>query len=95
MYSLFYVILIYIILKFRNFINIENVVFFSLLLKVPPAELEEILLNHPAVFDAGVTSVPDENAGELPIAFVVKQPGKYATKEEIINYVAGMLRMIF
>jgi acyl-coenzyme A synthetase/AMP-(fatty) acid ligase len=47
------------------------------------------LLTHPAVKDAGVVGVPDEVAGELPLAFVVKQPGSSVTKEDIIKYVAG------
>lgn len=55
--------------------------------QVAPAELEDVLLSHPAVLDAGVTSVPDETAGELPVAFVVKQPGKQVTNQEIIKYV--------
>lgn len=48
-----------------------------------------MLLTHPAVEDAGVIGVPDEAAGELPLAFIVKQPGAMLTKEEIIKYVAG------
>ncbi|KAJ9588695.1 hypothetical protein L9F63_018009 [Diploptera punctata] len=55
--------------------------------QVPPAELEDVLLTHPAVLDAGVTSIPDESAGELPVAFIVKQTGKQVTKQEIIKYV--------
>jgi len=47
------------------------------------------LLTHPAVKDAGVTGVPDEEAGELPLAFVVKQPEAYVTERELITYVAG------
>ncbi|PNF29545.1 Luciferin 4-monooxygenase [Cryptotermes secundus] len=56
--------------------------------QVPPAELEAVLLTHPAVKDAGVVGIPDEAAGELPLAFIVKQPGATLTKEEIIKYVA-------
>lgn len=56
--------------------------------QVPPAELEAVLLTHPAVKDAGVIGVPDEAAGELPLAFIVKLPGATVTKEEIIKYVA-------
>ncbi|KAL8945046.1 MAG: hypothetical protein Q9216_000030 [Gyalolechia sp. 2 TL-2023] len=41
-------------------------------LQVAPAELEAHLLTHPAVADCAVISVPDEAAGELPKAFVVK-----------------------
>ncbi|XP_069682668.1 luciferin 4-monooxygenase-like isoform X3 [Periplaneta americana] len=57
--------------------------------QVPPAELEAILLTHPAVKDVGVTALPDEKAGELPLAFIVKQPEAKVTKEDLINYVAG------
>ncbi|KAJ7599213.1 phenylacetyl-CoA ligase [Mycena floridula] len=42
-------------------------------LQVAPAELEGHLLNHPDIIDVGVTSVPDEYAGELPFAFVVME----------------------
>lgn len=41
-------------------------------LQVAPAELEAHLLTHPAVADAAVIPVPDDAAGELPKAFVVK-----------------------
>ncbi|KAL8851168.1 MAG: hypothetical protein Q9221_003888 [Calogaya cf. arnoldii] len=41
-------------------------------LQVAPAELEAHLLTHPAVADCAVISVPDEAAGELPKAFIVK-----------------------
>ena len=38
---------------------------------VSPAELEALLLTHPAVLDAAVIGRPDERSGELPVAFVV------------------------
>ncbi|KAL8996791.1 MAG: hypothetical protein Q9169_003760 [Polycauliona sp. 2 TL-2023] len=41
-------------------------------MQVAPAELEAHLLTHPAVADCAVISVPDDAAGELPKAFVVK-----------------------
>ena len=47
---------------------------------MPPAELEGLLLTHPAVQDAGVIGVPDEEAGELPRAYVVLKPGATATE---------------
>jgi 4-coumarate--CoA ligase len=39
--------------------------------QVAPAELEALLLTHPAVADAAVIGIPDEEAGEVPCAFVV------------------------
>jgi acyl-CoA synthetase (AMP-forming)/AMP-acid ligase II len=55
-------------------------------LQVAPAELEAVLLSHPAVADVAVIPSPDEEAGEVPKAFVVlKAP---ATAEELMDYVA-------
>ena len=39
--------------------------------QVPPAELEALLITHPEVADVAVIGVPDDEAGELPKAFVV------------------------
>ena len=36
-----------------------------------PAELEALIITHPEVADVAVIGVPDEEAGELPKAFVV------------------------
>ncbi|XP_033217318.1 4-coumarate--CoA ligase 1-like [Belonocnema kinseyi] len=55
--------------------------------QVPPAELESILLTHPKIRDAAVVGLPDEFAGELPLAFVVKKAGVQIRAEEIIKYV--------
>ncbi|MEP6954295.1 MAG: AMP-binding protein [Solirubrobacteraceae bacterium] len=43
--------------------------------QVAPAELEAILVEHPAVADAAVVASPDEEAGEVPKAFVVLSEG--------------------
>ena len=53
---------------------------------MPPAELEAVLLTHPAVADAAVIPCQDEEAGEIPKAFVVLK-GK-ATAEELMDFVA-------
>ncbi|PPQ86677.1 hypothetical protein CVT25_006752 [Psilocybe cyanescens] len=43
--------------------------------QVAPAELEGHLIDHPSVAEVGVIGVPDEYAGELPLAFIVlRQP---------------------
>ncbi|XP_074033582.1 luciferin 4-monooxygenase [Leptinotarsa decemlineata] len=57
--------------------------------QVAPAELEAILVNHPHVLEAGVVGLPDERAGELPLAFVVRKNGDDVTEKELQEYVAG------
>jgi acyl-coenzyme A synthetase/AMP-(fatty) acid ligase len=54
--------------------------------QVPPAELGAVLLSHPAVADAAVVPLKDEDAGEIPRAFVVLE-GE-ATAAEPMGYVA-------
>ncbi|CAH0727344.1 unnamed protein product, partial [Brenthis ino] len=56
--------------------------------QVSPSELEAIILQHPAVKDVGVTGAPDTLAGQLPTAFVVKQPNANVTEQEIIDFVS-------
>ncbi len=41
--------------------------------QVAPAELEEVLMSHPQVRDAAVIPVPDEVAGEIPKAYIVRE----------------------
>lgn len=54
--------------------------------QVAPAELEAILLSHPAIADAAVIPSPDEEAGEVPKAFIVLKAE--VSPEEIKEYVA-------
>jgi acyl-CoA synthetase (AMP-forming)/AMP-acid ligase II len=54
--------------------------------QVAPAELEAVLLSHPAIADAAVIPSPDEFAGEVPIAFVVLKED--ASAAAIIDFVS-------
>ncbi|KAJ8719773.1 hypothetical protein PYW08_011948 [Mythimna loreyi] len=54
--------------------------------QVAPAELENVLKEHPAVLDAAVIGIPDPVTGERPIGFVVFKPGVKATDTEIIEF---------
>jgi 4-coumarate--CoA ligase len=56
--------------------------------QVPPAELEALIVSHPKVLDVAVIGIPDDEAGELPKAFVVAAPGSDITAEELQEYVA-------
>lgn len=56
--------------------------------QVAPAELEGLLLSHPAIADTAVIPSPDEEAGELPKAFVVLKPGTELTADALMAWVA-------
>jgi long-chain acyl-CoA synthetase len=53
---------------------------------VSPVEVEEILLRHPAVAEAGVVGIPDATYGEEIKAFVVVRPGKRVNEDELIAF---------
>ncbi|XP_062110611.1 4-coumarate--CoA ligase-like 9 [Humulus lupulus] len=55
--------------------------------QVAPAELEHLLQSHPDVIDAAVVPYPDEEAGQLPMAFVVKRPGSVAHESLIMDFI--------
>jgi long-chain acyl-CoA synthetase len=58
---------------------------------VGPAEVEAVLCEHPAVADAGVIGKKDDEAGEIPKAFVQLRPNATATADELIAFVKGRI----
>ncbi|KAL3835441.1 hypothetical protein ACJIZ3_010177 [Penstemon smallii] len=55
--------------------------------QVAPAELEALLLTNPNISGAAVVSMIDEEAGEVPVAFVVRSNGSTITEDEIKQFI--------
>ncbi|WCJ38710.1 4-coumarate--CoA ligase-like 4 [Euphorbia peplus] len=56
--------------------------------QVAPAELEHLLHLHPDIVEAAVIPYPDEEAGQVPVAFVVRQSGSAIDESQIKNFIA-------
>jgi long-chain acyl-CoA synthetase len=55
-------------------------------LNVYPAEVEQVLMAHPGVKEAGVVGVPDSDRGQVIKAVMVLRPGIDLTKKQITAY---------
>jgi long-chain acyl-CoA synthetase len=55
-------------------------------LQVWPREVEDLLMQHPAVADAGVAGLPDKLHGEVVGAWIVREPGSKLTETELRNW---------
>ncbi|EHK97744.1 putative 4-coumarate--CoA ligase 2 [Glarea lozoyensis 74030] len=66
-------------------------------IQVPPVEIEGHLVAHPAVDDAAVVAISDEDAGERPFAFVVRSQkvmtdiDEKSLKKDISGYIQSTL----
>ena len=56
-----------------------------------PAEVENALLKHPAILEAGVAGLKDERKGEIVKAYVVLKPGENATEDQILQHCRNTL----
>lgn len=63
-------------------------------LQVPPAEIEAVLLQHPSIVDAGAIGIPDENAGEVPRAYVVLRPEAKLSEADVKEFVAEKVKIV-
>ena len=59
--------------------------------QVAPAELEAILLGHAEIADCAVIGQPDDEAGERPLAFVVRRPGSDLTEDAVKAMLVGQV----
>jgi len=55
--------------------------------QIAPAELEALLMEHPAVMDSAVIPKRDAESGEVPKAFILLRPEKEASIEELMRFV--------
>uniref|UniRef100_A0AC34FKN3 Uncharacterized protein n=1 Tax=Panagrolaimus sp. ES5 TaxID=591445 RepID=A0AC34FKN3_9BILA len=72
---------VYVIDRLKELIKVKGY-------QVAPAELEDILLSHHEIADAAVVGIPDDAAGEVPKAFVVRK-NERLTEQQIHEYVNG------
>lgn len=56
--------------------------------QVAPAELEALLVSHPEIMDAAVVPYVDEEAGEIPMAYVVIKSGSSISGEDVQSFIA-------
>ncbi|KAJ6431342.1 hypothetical protein OIU84_018763 [Salix udensis] len=56
--------------------------------QVAPAELEHLLQSNPDIIEAAVIPYPDEEAGQVPVAFVVRQNGRFIDESKIKDFIA-------
>ena len=55
------------------------------------AEVEAVLLDHPAVAEAALVGAPDETWGEVGVAAVISRPGAHASADELLAFCQGRL----
>jgi long-chain acyl-CoA synthetase len=58
---------------------------------VYPRDVEDALLEHPALEGAGVVGRPDELRGEEIVAFVSLRPGAALSPEELVEWARGRI----
>ncbi len=55
--------------------------------QIAPAELEALLMEHPAVMDSAVIPKRDAESGEIPKAFILLRQGQSASQEDLMRFV--------
>ena len=59
--------------------------------QVLPAELEAVILELEAVADCAVVGVADEDAGEIPVAYIAARAGRQLSADDICEHVASQV----
>jgi len=58
----------------------------KIFLQVSPTEIENVLIKMDGVADIAVVGIPDEKAGELPKAYIVRNAGSKISAEDVAEY---------
>lgn len=58
---------------------------------IDPGQIENALLQHPAVLSAAAVGQPDSYAGELPVAFVALKEGASATEVDLLAFIKPLV----
>ncbi|XP_057820940.2 probable CoA ligase CCL5 [Cryptomeria japonica] len=56
--------------------------------QVAPAQLEALLISHPEIADAAVIPFPDKEAGQVPMAYIVRKQGSTLSETTVAEFVA-------
>jgi long-chain acyl-CoA synthetase len=75
---------IYLVDRLKDMINVSG-------FKVWPREVEDVLYEHPDVFEVAVVGEPDEYRGETVVAYVSLNSAATATSEELVEFARGRL----
>ncbi|PON60581.1 4-coumarate-CoA ligase [Parasponia andersonii] len=59
--------------------------------QVPPAELEALLLSHPEISDTAVIPYPDKEAGQYPMAYVVRKAGSKLSETAVMDFIGQLV----
>ncbi|KAL0656872.1 hypothetical protein Bca4012_077456 [Brassica carinata] len=61
--------------------------------KVPPAELEALLITHPDILDAAVIPFPDKEAGQYPMAYVTRKVESNLSEKQVIEFISKQVAL--
>ncbi len=75
---------IYLVDRLKDQINVSG-------FKVWPREVEDVLYQHPAVYEAAVVGQPDDYRGESVVAYVSLTPDAQATEQELLDHANSQL----
>jgi long-chain acyl-CoA synthetase len=59
--------------------------------KIPPTEVEDVILTHPAVAETAYVGIKQPDGGQLPTLFVVLQEGQETSKQELRAHCADVV----